>query len=103
MSFYIESRVQQTCEIALKCYAGDKIAALFAMIEGEDGCSKGKSRALWALGQLGDERALPFLRERYGGLEEANVCIHEAQFAIRKIEEERFNLPGFLWRGILSD
>ena len=103
VSFYIELRVQRSCEIAATSYQGDEIQALIAMIKDEDGCSKQKARALWTLGQLGNKRALPFLRVNYGDREEDDLCIHEGQFAILKIEEERFNLPGFLWRGLLGD
>ena len=102
-TFYIELRVQRTCKIATERYSGEKIQALITMVKDESGCSKQKARALWTLGQLGDKRALPFLRENYGDKTEDNLCIYEAQYAILKIEEKRFNLPGFLWRRLLDN
>jgi len=52
---------------------------------------------------MGNKKALPYLVENFGGQEETNVCVYEAQKAIEKLQNESFNLPGFLWRSILED
>ncbi len=60
---------------------------------------------VWALGQLGDQRALPFLRSLATGQScdhETNLCQGEIQEAIQKLESNSFNLPAFLWRGVLK-
>lgn len=103
VTYYVESQVQETCKMAMSVYPGDKIQALINVSKNQNSCTKDKSRALWALGQLGDKKALPYLIENYGSIEETDICIYEAQFAIEKIQNESFNLPGFLWRNILED
>ena len=103
MTFYVESDVQKVCDSAVKRYPGDKIDAIILVAQESDLCTKEKTRALWALGQLGDKKVLPFLRANYAGKSEDNICIYEAQFAIEKLEKGSFNLPGFLWRRLLSN
>ena len=66
---------------------------------------KANNRYIWALGQLGDKRALPFLKSLVTGEpcdHETNLCQGEIQEAIQKLETNQFNLPKFLWRGILN-
>ena len=89
--------------MAVSIYPGDKIQALINVSKNQSSCTKDKTRALWALGQLGDRKALPYLVENFDGIEETDICIYEAQFAIEKIQDESFNLPGFLWRAILEN
>ena len=103
VTYYVESQVQETCQMAMLIYPGDKIQALINVAKNQNACTKDRSRALWALGQLGDKKALPYLIENFSGIEETDICIYEAQFAIEKIQNESFNLPGFLWRDILED
>ena len=101
-TYSIEKRVQETCKMAISLYPGDKIDALISVSKSQSSCTPNKSRALWALGQLGDKKALPYLIENFEGIEETDICVYEAQFAIEKIKNETFNLPGFFWRSILE-
>lgn len=103
ITYKVENQVQETCKAAVSIYPGDKIQALINVSKNQSTCTKDKSRALWALGQLGDKKALPYLFENFDGIEETDLCIYEAQFAIEKIKNESFNLPGFLWRAVLED
>ena len=103
VTYNIENQVQETCKMAVSIYPGDKIQALINVSKNQSSCTKDKTRALWALGQLGDRKALPYLVENFDGIEETDICIYEAQFAIEKIQDESFNLPGFLWRAILEN
>ena len=103
VTYNIENQVQETCKMAVSIYPGDKIHALINVSKNQSSCTKDKTRALWALGQLGDRKALPYLVENFDGIEETDICIYEAQFAIEKIQDESFNLPGFLWRAILEN
>lgn len=103
VTYKVENQVQETCKAAVSIYPGDKIQALVNVSKNQSTCTKDKSRALWALGQLGDKKALPYLLENFDGIEETDICIYEAQFAIEKIKNETFNLPGFLWRAVLED
>ena len=88
--------------MATSIYPGDEIHALLNFALSQAGCDQEKSRALWALGQLGAKEALPYLLDNYEGVEETDICIYEAQFAIEKIQKDQFNLPGFLWRSLLE-
>ena len=56
VTFYVEMDVQRVCDSAVKRYPGNKIDAIIQVAQEADLCTKEKSRALWALGQLGDER-----------------------------------------------
>jgi hypothetical protein len=103
VTYKVESQVQETCKMAVSVYPGDNIQALINVIKNENTCTRDKSKALWALGQLGDKKALPYLIENFNGIEETDICIYEAQFAIEKIKNESFNLPGFLWRAVLEN
>jgi hypothetical protein len=61
--YQIFSSVRAVCRLATERYPGDNVEALMAMIEAEDSSYREKNRAIWALGQIGDERALPLLRK----------------------------------------
>ena len=102
-TYYVENQVQGVCKTATRLYPGDKVDAVILLAQRDAMCTKEKARALWALGQLGDRKALAFLRSNYGNRTEDTICNYEAKFAIKKLEEGRFNLPGFLWRKLLSE
>ena len=109
-SLWIELHVKKMCDMATQKYPGDKVEALMKSVEtGEYGYNadryKMNNHIFWTLGQLGDKRALPFLRDLLTGEEcdhETNICQGEIHEAIEKIERNGFNLPKFLWRGIVN-
>ena len=110
LSLSIELGVKKTCEMATRKYPGDKVEALIMFVESKEyGYNahryRANNHAFWALGQLGDKRALPFLRKLLTGGpcdHETNLCQGEIQEAIQQLERNQFNLPKFLWRGILN-
>ena len=110
LSLSIELGVKKTCEMATRKYPGDKVEALIMFVEStEDGYDahrySANNHAFWALGQLGDKRALPSLKKLLTGKpcdHETNLCQGEIQEAIQQLERNQFNLPKFLWRGILN-
>ena len=109
-SLSIELGVKKTCKMATQKYPGDKVEALMKFVESKEyGYNahrySANNHAFWALGQLGDERALPFLRNLSTSEpcdHETNICQGEIKEAIQKIERNQFNLPKFLWRGVLN-
>jgi hypothetical protein len=109
-SLWTELYVKKMCEMATRKYPGDKVEALMKSVEtGEYGYNadryKMNNHIFWTLGQLGDKRALPFLRNLATGQpcdHGTNLCQGEIQKAIDKIEKNGFNLPKFLWRGIVN-
>ncbi|MHC4536990.1 MAG: hypothetical protein ACYS6K_23830 [Planctomycetota bacterium] len=109
-SLWVELHIKKMCGMATQKYPGDKVEALMmSVVTKEYGYNahryKTNNHIFWTLGQLGDKRALPFLK----GLltdepcdHETNLCQGEIQEAIHNIERDQFNLPKFLWRGILN-
>ncbi|MFC1635581.1 hypothetical protein ACFL5Z_12130 [Planctomycetota bacterium] len=110
LSFWVELHVKKMCEMATQKYPGDKVEALMMSVETKEyGYNahhyKTNNHVFWALGQLGDKRALPFLKNLLTGEpcdHETNLCQGEIKEAIQKLERNQFNLPKFLWRGILN-
>ena len=107
----IELGVKQVCAKATRAYPGDKVDALMRFVEPNETGYKAQvydqnNHVFWALGQLGDKRALPFLRDLLTDKpcdHETNLCQGEIMEAIQKLEDNEFNLPAFLWRGILKN
>ena len=110
LSLWIELGVKKVCAEATKKYPGDKVEALMMSVETEEyGYNahryKVNNYAFWALGQLGDKRALPFLKKLATGQpcdHETNLCQGEINKAIHKLETGGFNLPAFLFRRVLN-
>ncbi len=109
-SFGIELAVKQLCAEATRAHPGDTVEALTALVKTDRYGYNAQlyrlnNRVIWALGQLGDRSALPFLRNLATGRScdhETNICQGEVSTAIQKLEGHEFNLPAFLWRGILN-
>ena len=109
-SLLVELHVKEMCEMATQKYPGDKVEALMMSVETKEyGYNahryKTNNHIFWTLGQLGNKRALPFLRNLVTDEpcdHETNLCQGEIQEAIQKLERNQFNLPKFLWRGILN-
>ena len=59
--------VNQRCEIAQDKYAGDCVDALTAYLKDNSNTLKGRNSAIWALGQIGNKKALPTLKSFYTG------------------------------------
>ncbi|QBG48047.1 HEAT repeat domain-containing protein [Verrucomicrobia bacterium S94] len=55
--------VQRYANEAKAEYGGDHVGALIALVEDESASFEKRNSAIWALGQIGSERALPTLRE----------------------------------------
>jgi hypothetical protein len=110
LSLWIELHVKKICGMATQKYPGDKVEAMMMFVETKEyGYKKNiysaNNHAFWALGQLGDKRALPFLKGLVTGEpcdHETNLCQGEIKEAIDKLEKDQFNLPKFLWRGVLN-
>ncbi|MCP4258935.1 MAG: hypothetical protein GY774_15740 [Planctomycetes bacterium] len=109
-SLWIELHVKKMCRMATQKYPGDKVEALMMFVNSKETSYRAhlytaNNHAFWALGQLGDKRALPFLNSLLTGEDcdhETNICQGEIKEAIDKLERDQFNLPKFLWRGVLN-
>jgi HEAT repeat protein len=82
----IGSGVHAIGDAAVLAHPGDRIPALLAYVESPKHTLRERNRAVWALGQLADARALPVL-EKYltgGDCEHGRLlCQHELRKAIR--------------------
>jgi hypothetical protein len=95
--------VKKRCELAQSKYGGECVEALMSQVADESS-QYGKNSAIWALGQLGDERALPFL-EKYDNGEplpkrepwDEGISQYELRKAI-KLLKSGFNISAFIWR-----
>jgi hypothetical protein len=109
-SLRIEMGVKKICATATQAYPGDKVDALMRSVASEDYDYNAQvysenNRVVWALGQLGNKRALPFLTDLLTDEpcdHETNLCQGEIMEAIQKLNSNQFNLPAFLWRDILN-
>jgi len=98
--FSIGSGVKEISDEALEIHPGDRVEALINLMESEDQPFAKKNRAVWALGQLGDARALPLLKKHYTG-EPCDhtrfLCQKELKKAI-KLLEGGLNITAWTWR-----
>jgi hypothetical protein len=96
----IRSGVKEISAMAVHEYPGERVEALIAFVESTDHSLRQRNRAVWALGQIGDKRALPVLKSFYtGGACEHDraLCQYELQKAI-KLCEGSFNATAWLPR-----
>jgi PBS lyase HEAT-like repeat-containing protein len=100
VSLAVASGVRAAEEAAMRDFSGDRIVALVAYVDSASHTLAERNRAVWALGQLGDRRALPVL-EKYvtGGKcrHDRELCQHELAKAVRLCRGGR-NLTALLWR-----
>ncbi len=81
----IQSGVRDMTAIAVGEYPGDGVLALVTLVDAGDHSLKERNRAVWALGRLGDARALPTLESHYTGSQcdhARRLCQHELKKAI---------------------
>ncbi len=69
----IGSHVKPICAEAMREYPGDRIEAVLAYVESERHSLKKRNKAVWALGYLGDKRAVPVLKKHFTG----GPCEHD--------------------------
>ena len=104
-AFVIVSRrigadVRAASEAAVREHGGDSVDALIQFVEDTDHGLGERNRAVWALGQIGDKRALPLLRKHCSG----EPCDHESELCQRelakalKLVEGGVNATALVWR-----
>ena len=98
--FDIRSGVQKISAEATQQYHGDRVEVLIAYVKSDGHSFRKRNLAVWALGQIGDKRALPVLNQFYtGGPCDHNhyLCQEELQKAI-KLCKGSFNATAWLPR-----
>lgn len=101
----IYNGVKQYTEEAQTHYGGDAVGALIALVEDEAAPFEKRNSAIWALGQLGSERALPVLtRLDTNEVQEppydstAYIVQYSVEKAIKQIN--RFSMTRWMYRGL---
>jgi hypothetical protein len=100
MSWLIGSAVHAVANAAVAEYGGDRVNALIAYADSPSHSLRDRNRAVWALGQIGDRRALPFLEKQHTGKlcdHDRMLCQHELAKSIR-LCRGGVNLPAVVWR-----
>ncbi len=92
--------VRSISETALRSFPGDRALALMQFVESDRHEMRQRNRAIWALGQLGDPRALPLLRKHFTG-GESDGRTELSQYELKKaiaLCEGATNISAFVWR-----
>ena len=97
----IGSGVRSVSAEAVQEQPGDQVLALMAYVESEKHSLRERNHAVWALGQLGDPRALSVLNRYFTGApcdHEHTLCQYELSKAIRLCKGGT-NITALFWRG----
>lgn len=89
-SWLIASGVHAASEAALRDHPGDRVLALIAYVDSSTHTLRERNRAVWALGRVGDPRALPILEKHFtrGTCDHARrLCQYELSKAIKLCRE----------------
>ena len=95
--------VREKCELSQSKYEGDCVEALISHLEDEENSYRERNNAIWALGQIGDERTLPILNKYYTGVIkdrepfDGDISQYELKKAIN-LAGGGFNMTAFVWR-----
>jgi len=102
-SVWIGYEAKNLCQNARWQYGGDCVEALIAQLNDENQGFRARNHAIWALGQLGDNRALPVLQKYYTG----NIPDREpldktiSQYELKKavnLASGGTNITAWMWR-----
>lgn len=100
---WIGYEVKIACEEAKRYKEGDCVEALMAVVDDEKMGFWERNRAIWALGQLGDDRALQVFEKYYTGEIPEREPLGEmiSQYELKKaikLAEGGVNLSAWVWR-----
>lgn len=100
---WIAVDVKERCMMAQSRYEGDCVEALIQVVDGDINSYQERNNAIWALGQLGDERAKEVLEKYYtGNIPEREpydqgISQYELKKAI-KLVNGGTNITHFIWK-----
>lgn len=100
----IGSNLRQFSRNAQSQFPGNRVEALISLVKCQSCNRRDRDNAVWALGQLDDQRALPVL-ESCRGEESCGLLDRETlQIALRHLRREDNNRSeSFLWRWMLPN
>ena len=85
----IRSGLQRFSDDAVSRFPGDRAEALVRVVDCDTCSVEDRNHAVWALGQMAEERAISVLRRHYDGqpcTHTTRLCQYELRKAIRMIE-----------------
>lgn len=101
----IYSDVKMACQKAQQEYHQDRVSSLIEVVKSDKPSFRERNTAIWALGQLADKRALPFLEELDKSLPPQTKCVYgqylckyEVQKAIRWCRQG--NVTSWMYHGL---
>ncbi len=102
--FRIYQGVKTACLKAQNEYQEDCAGSLIKYAQSGSNTFRARNSAIWALGQLADEQALPFLYELDKSLPEQEKCKHEDYLCKYEVQKaikwcEKGNLTSWMYRG----
>ena len=107
LSVWIGFEAKNLCLQARWQYGGDCVSALMAQLDDTDQGFRNRNHAIWALGQIGDVRAMPTLRAHYTGIIpereplDAMISQYELKKAIAQMNGG-INITRFIWKDFFS-
>lgn len=95
--------VKDQCLKAKREYQGNCTEALIQVLNNENKDFRTRNYAIWALGQIGDSRALPTLESYYTGIIPEKEPLDKviSQYELRKavkLSRGGINITAFFWR-----
>ena len=104
---WIGYEVKVQCQEAAREYEGGCVEALMAQVDDDEASYRDRNRAIWALGQLGDGRALSVLEKYYTGEipEREPVDKMISQYELKKainLAGGGVNIGAWVWRGMVE-
>jgi len=102
--FIIGTDVALASRMAKSQFPGKRVDALIALVECRSCDRLHRDRAVWALGQLDDSRALPVLQACNSGTGCGDLDRETLRIALRHLRHQDSNRSeSFLWRWTLAD
>lgn len=101
--------VKSQCQAAKRTYgSSDCVEALITLLNDENKGFRQRNSAIWALGQLGDSRALPVLESYYTGNIPPRESLDKSisQYGLKKainLTSGGLNITSFIWRNGILD
>ena len=105
---WIGYEAKTLCQNAKWEYGGDCVEALITQLKDEHQGFRTRNHAIWALGQLGDPRALSVLESYYTGNIPDREPLDEmvSQYELKKavdLAKGGTNITAFIWRWTLNE
>ncbi len=100
---WIGFEAKSLCQDAQRQYGQDCVMSLISLLDDEKQSYKAKNSAIWALGEMGDRRALPILKKYYTGIIPARESLYKtiSQYELKKairLADGGPNITAIFWR-----